>query len=318
MLEKQVEALLSTIARFAFAPEKMGACKPQMCPISRCTSLRCLPLLQQGHGACTSLLEAPFSDKFPGIVRGSVGVRLQVSSAGLVDMPHQLAGDNPIGRAQLAPALLRVFQAWFASQPLMALASMPVAFLFRHLFASTADDDVRLQAEVCRAVALQIESAVGIGVLAGAGGADSTGLSFNQPLAAAGDKDVQLVNYWLAGQRQARCHRSMPWSCSFDGTRVGGKPILACCFVFPTNIAFWAPPQVGVCESSMQQRETSTASKASHQHDKAKQSKAKQSKAKQSKAKQSNAKQRKAISQLGLDVDPHVDSDVDADITTRA
>ena len=56
--------------------------------------------------------------------------------------------------------------------------------------------------------------------------------------------ELWSFNYWEAGQKAAKLHLHMPWSCSFDGTRVGGHHVLACMLAFPINVATWAPVQV--------------------------------------------------------------------------
>lgn len=56
-------------------------------------------------------------------------------------------------------------------------------------------------------------------------------------------REQTLVNRWLAGQECGARHKNLPWSCTFDGTRVGGHSVSTMCIVYPSNYACWAPLQ---------------------------------------------------------------------------
>ena len=187
---------------------------------------------------------------------------MQVNSLGLVSMPGLLLGDNPLGYAQLAPVLLRCFAHWEHEAGVEGIGGIPIFQFFRLAFVSLDMSAAMLQAELCRSVAAQLEGALSIGVLLPASGAPgSTYMQFDSPPSTIAERDVQLVNYWHAGQVESRRHAGMPWSCTFDGTRIGSKSVLACAFMFPTNIAFWSPIQeTGLAAETKQQRSSNEAS----------------------------------------------------------
>lgn len=98
---------------------------------------------------------------------------------------------------------------------------------------------------MCWGIAQVIEKQLGVSCVPSSPAEVSTAGSMLHLIGGANGGCQQLLsaNYWLTGQKEALAHLSSPWSCSFDGTRVGGHSVIACVFVFPTNRASWAPIQ---------------------------------------------------------------------------
>lgn len=232
------------LGRLAFAPLKNGR-------VGSDEDAQKLSHLLEGmfqaiseRGWCFDLfLGQPFSVEFPMVERGSAPLRLYVDADGAVRFPPALVSDSVVAESELGNLLLQCFEGNGAVPD-----SVPLLVLFSRIFYSKRITE--LQRQVCWGIAQVIERQLGVSCVRSSPAEVSTAGSM---LHLTGDanggcqklwsKDVLSANYWLAGQKEALAHLSSPWSCSFDGTRVGGHSVLACAFVFPTNRAFWAPIQ---------------------------------------------------------------------------
>ena len=94
-----------------------------------------------------------------------------------------------------------------------------------------------LQRQVAAGIAQAVDTHLAASLAGKASGIELQG----QPRQVA--SEVRAINYWAAGQKCAQRHLQYSWSCAFDGTRVGGRSVLATCFCFPTNYALWVPMQ---------------------------------------------------------------------------
>lgn len=235
------EAFLFLAGRLAFAPvkngrmgldsdaQKMAAFVGGSCPRSR----------TRNGPSTSSWTPPPPLHRRVAVNRrgGGGGLRLWVSGDGFVKFPPALF-DLPLSAVALARPLINCFN---------HDSGEPSSKFFQNMFNVKGINE--LERQVVWGISIALEAQLGVACVPQVGLPKSESqatlrfVEARQGIAADLSRDVRLVNYWMTGQQESRRHLGVPWSCSFDGTRVGGHSVLATCFVFPSNRAFWAPIQ---------------------------------------------------------------------------
>lgn len=183
-------------------------------------------------------LDPPFDFAFPAMVRGACRLRMWVAEGCILKFPVALIENDAVRASELGASLLRCFQAGFLDTPLLDFV--------KACFCTTGVNELQRQLAWSLAVAVEVQLGVACHPCAIAQDMQGEARLHMEDKTDNGReqgklRDIRLVNYWRAGQQEAKRHQHLPWSMSFDGTRVGGRSVLASVMGFPTNRAFWAP-----------------------------------------------------------------------------
>lgn len=239
------KAFIFLLGRMAFAPAKNGrmGSSEDVERIEAFLSSLLVGVCAAGAWEIRLYLDGPLSYLPPFTRSGHTPLALHVCPDSQVLFPTGLTQER--SEVGASSSLFEVFDLF--TQGGQVDDKVLLILLFARSFRSKGAS--ALQRQLCYEIGRRLESCLGLSRVPDGSSqqpSECGGIWIEEAAGAQGldiAKSAFATDYWQRGQEVAQWHVSMPWSGTFDGTRVGGRSVQAMCLVFPSNVAVWAPVQ---------------------------------------------------------------------------